>query len=60
MGRATERHAEGKEEEEGVEKVQGRIVRRKIYKYGFTPAKCLWHDTDQSARHSSLSDGESN
>lgn len=44
----------------GEKKVWDGIVRKKIYKYGFKPAKCLWQDAALSPRHSSLSDRESN
>lgn len=50
MGRAAERQERrrmkagggGGEEERRKRKVRDGIVRKKIYKYGFKPAKCLW------------------
>lgn len=69
MGRVTERQEKHRmkvgrgeeEEEEEKEGIQDRVVRKKIYKYGLKPAKCLWQDVAApSPRHSSLSDRESN
>lgn len=43
------------------EGIRDRVVRKKMYKYRFKPAKCLWQDAAApSPRHSSLSDRESN